>query len=65
MAVAQQIQQRPVGELLRQWREHRRLSQLALSLDAEISTRHLGSKDAKAVFPGYELNQSRFKGFLS
>ena len=33
--------QRPVGELLRQWREQRRLSQLELALEAEISTRHL------------------------
>ncbi len=33
--------QRPVGELLRGWREHRRLSQLELALQAEISTRHL------------------------
>ncbi|HEX2034236.1 MAG TPA: helix-turn-helix transcriptional regulator [Chloroflexota bacterium] len=31
----------PVGRLLRQWRERRRLSQLELSLQAEISTRHL------------------------
>jgi transcriptional regulator with XRE-family HTH domain len=31
----------PVGELVRQWRERRRLSQLELALDAEISTRHL------------------------
>ena len=31
----------PVGVLLRQWRERRRLSQLELSIQAEISTRHL------------------------
>ncbi len=30
-----------VGELLRQWRERRRLSQLDLSIQADISTRHL------------------------
>jgi transcriptional regulator with XRE-family HTH domain len=41
VVVAQQHIQRPVGELLRQWRERRRLSQLALALEAEISTRHL------------------------
>src|SRR5258707_13286224 len=34
--------QRPVGELLRQWRERRSLSQLDLSFQADISTRHLG-----------------------
>lgn len=33
--------QRSVGELLRRWREHRRLSQLELALDADISARHL------------------------
>jgi transcriptional regulator with XRE-family HTH domain len=32
---------RPVGELLREWRERRRLSQLDLSIQADISTRHL------------------------
>jgi transcriptional regulator with XRE-family HTH domain len=32
---------RPVGQLLRGWRERRRLSQLELSSRAEISTRHL------------------------
>jgi transcriptional regulator with XRE-family HTH domain len=32
---------RPVGELLRQWRERRRLSQLDLALEADVSTRHL------------------------
>jgi hypothetical protein len=30
------------GGLLRQWRAHRRLSQLALAVEAEISLRHLG-----------------------
>lgn len=31
----------PIGTLLRDWRQRRRLSQLDLALDAEISTRHL------------------------
>lgn len=34
-------QARPVGQLLREWRERRRLSQLDLAIQAEISTRHL------------------------
>ena len=43
---------------------------LALTTDfrdvfGEIVTRHLGSSDAKSIFPGYSLNHSRFKGFLS
>lgn len=33
--------QRPVGELLRSWRQHRRISQLDLALDAEVSARHI------------------------
>ncbi|MFI5013556.1 MAG: helix-turn-helix domain-containing protein [Hyphomicrobiales bacterium] len=32
---------RPVGDHLREWRQRRRLSQLDLALEAEISTRHL------------------------
>jgi transcriptional regulator with XRE-family HTH domain len=32
---------RPVGELLREWRERRRLSQLNLAIEADVSTRHL------------------------
>jgi uncharacterized protein (DUF1501 family) len=43
---------------------------LALTTDfrdvfGEIATRHLGSTEMKAVFPGYGLNSSRFKGFVS
>jgi hypothetical protein len=30
-----------VGTMLREWRERRRLTQLTLACDAEISTRHL------------------------
>src|SRR3712207_9139446 len=32
---------RPVGELLRRWRGHRRLSQFELALESGISARHL------------------------
>ena len=43
---------------------------LALTTDfrdvfGEIATRHLGSTDVKAVFPGYASSPSKFKGFLS
>src|SRR6201992_3856972 len=31
----------PVGQLLREWRERRRISQLDLSIQADISARHL------------------------
>jgi transcriptional regulator with XRE-family HTH domain len=32
---------RPVGDLLREWRQRRRLSQLDLAIEADISARHL------------------------
>jgi len=42
---------RPVGELLRQWRERRRLSQLDLAMQAEISTRHLSFMETSRSLP--------------
>ncbi|HVV10613.1 helix-turn-helix transcriptional regulator [Amycolatopsis sp.] len=47
--------QRPVGELLRQWRERRRLSQLDLALSAEISTRHLSFVETGRANPSREM----------
>ena len=32
---------RPVGDLPREWRQRRRMSQLDLACEAEISTKHL------------------------
>ena len=32
---------RPLGELVRHWREHRGLSQMRLAHDANVSPRHL------------------------
>jgi transcriptional regulator with XRE-family HTH domain len=46
-----QQHQRPVGELLRQWRERRRLSQMELALQAEISTRHLSFVETSRATP--------------
>jgi transcriptional regulator with XRE-family HTH domain len=46
---------RPVGELLREWRERRRLSQMALALDAEISTRHLSFMETGRALPSREM----------
>ena len=43
--------QRPVGELLRQWREQRRMSQLDLALEAEVSTRHLSFVETSRSIP--------------
>jgi len=45
----------PVGELLRQWRERRRLSQMELALEAEISTRHLSFVETGRSMPSREM----------
>jgi transcriptional regulator with XRE-family HTH domain len=46
---------RPVGELLRAWREHRRLSQLDLSIQADISTRHLSFVETGRSKPSRDM----------
>jgi transcriptional regulator with XRE-family HTH domain len=46
---------RPIGDLLREWRERRRLSQLALALDAEVSTRHLSFLETGKARPSREM----------
>lgn len=45
----------PVGALLRQWRQRRRLSQLDLACDAEISTRHLSFVETGRAQPSREM----------
>jgi transcriptional regulator with XRE-family HTH domain len=47
--------QRPVGALLREWRERRRLSQLELAVQAEISTRHLSFVETGRSRPTPEM----------
>lgn len=44
-----------VGALLREWRAARRLSQLALALEAEVSTRHLSYVETGKAQPSREL----------
>src|ERR1044072_4681901 len=46
---------RPVGELLRWWRDRRKLSQLDLSLDAGISTRHLSFVEPGRSAPSRDM----------
>ncbi len=46
---------RPIGELLREWRARRRLSQLELALEAEISTRHLSFVETRRARPSREM----------
>ncbi|MBM7062503.1 helix-turn-helix domain-containing protein [Pseudomonas sp. UL073] len=45
----------PVGALLRQWRQRRRLSQLDLACEAEISTRHLSFVETGRARPSREM----------
>ncbi|MDB5873929.1 MAG: family transcriptional regulator [Ramlibacter sp.] len=46
---------RPFGEYLRHWRRHRRLSQLDLAQEAEISTRHLSFVETGRSLPSREM----------
>ncbi|MDG4788370.1 helix-turn-helix transcriptional regulator [Micromonospora sp. WMMD1102] len=54
MTVAGQ-RQRPVGQLLREWRERRRLSQLELAIQADISTRHLSFVETGRAMPSRDM----------
>jgi transcriptional regulator with XRE-family HTH domain len=47
--------QRPVGELLRGWRERRRLSQLELANRVEVSTRHVSFVETGRSRPSREM----------
>ncbi|HET9642237.1 MAG TPA: helix-turn-helix transcriptional regulator [Burkholderiaceae bacterium] len=46
---------RPVGELLRDWRQRRRMSQLELACEADISTRHLSCVETGRAQPSREM----------
>ena len=45
----------PFGAHLRHWRQHRRLSQLDLAMDAAISTRHLSFVETGRASPSREM----------
>jgi transcriptional regulator with XRE-family HTH domain len=49
------MQTRTIGDHLRQWRQRRRLSQLDLALDAEISTKHLSFLETGRAQPSREM----------
>lgn len=55
MHLAATPSQRPVGDLLREWRRHRRLSQLELASHANISTRHLSFVESGRAQPSREM----------
>jgi transcriptional regulator with XRE-family HTH domain len=50
-----QIESRKVGDLLREWRGRRRLSQLDLAYDAEISPKHLSFVETGRSAPSREM----------
>lgn len=45
----------PVGALLREWRQRRRLSQLALAAEADISQRHLSFLESGRAAPSRDM----------
>lgn len=47
--------EKPIGEHLRDWRQRRRMSQLDLALDAEISARHLSFLETGRSQPSREM----------
>ena len=49
------VQTQPVGNLLRDWRRRRRLSQLDLACEAEISSRHLSFLETGRSLPSREM----------
>jgi len=46
---------RPVGDIIRDWRRHRRMSQLDLALDAEVSARHISFVETGRSRPSREM----------
>jgi transcriptional regulator with XRE-family HTH domain len=46
---------RPVGDLLREWRQRRRLSQLDFAVEAEISSKHLSFLETGRSRPSREM----------
>lgn len=55
MIMAAPTTTQPVGELLREWRQRRRLSQLDLALEAEISTKHLSFVESGRAQPSRDM----------
>jgi transcriptional regulator with XRE-family HTH domain len=49
------VASRTVGDLLREWRQRRRMSQLLLATEADISTRHLSFVESGRALPSREM----------
>jgi transcriptional regulator with XRE-family HTH domain len=54
-ATSTSVTARAAGELLRDWRQRRRLTQMDLALDTEISTRHLSFLETGRARPSREM----------
>lgn len=52
---ARKTEPHAIGDLLRQWRQRRRMSQLDLAVEAEISTRHLSFVETGRAQPSREM----------
>ena len=55
LIAANGLSSRPIGALLREWRQRRRLSQLALACEAEISTKHLSFLETGRSTPSRDM----------
>lgn len=55
MTTTSVVQNRPVGELLRMWRQRRSLSQLELALRAEVSARHVSFLETGRSQPSRDM----------
>jgi transcriptional regulator with XRE-family HTH domain len=55
MPFSMQAPKQPVSELLRDWRERRHMSQLALALEASVSTKHLSFLESGRALPSREM----------
>jgi transcriptional regulator with XRE-family HTH domain len=49
------MQAQPIGNLLREWRQRRRMSQLDLAVEADISTRHLSFVETGRAQPSRDM----------
>jgi len=49
------VAERPVGELLREWRQRRRLSQFDFAIEAEVSSRHVSFIETGRSVPSREM----------
>ena len=54
-AAAPRANEHPVGQQLRHWRQHGRLSQLDLAHEADISTRHLSFVETGRAMPSRDM----------